>query len=590
MSTGVTERPALEPGRRRIRAGTLSSSGWVAVVCLAILLVVNLPLFVCMPLDSDVTFYDVCAQNLLRGGVEYRDALEHGLPGMTWIHAWIRPLVGWRSEPMRLIDAGVVGLALTLLVMWLGYAGRGSGVRAWGAALFAGFYFSTSEWSHCQRDVWILLPAMLGLTLRDGQIGRFLRGRGQLAPLAVYAFIEGVCWAAAVWLKPFVLIPCLCAWGVGAASLLRARAPKRWMALAVDAAGMLAGGLVIGGAGIAYLRTSGAWPYFLDVMRNWNPEYYKFGREQGWTLERIHDLGRGLFPWVLVHLVAVPIAVALLMRAFRAPEAAGRVRLRQALLASAYLGWLFQAVALQNLLEYIHVAPIFLALAVILSAATPVRLRYVRCLLLRRRRPTRWTVRRDRLAWTCLVAGFLALALLYHPMFQLRRLSCWPACLNVKRGSTPEIKDDLSLVDHVDWHDLHEVAKFINIHGRIDGWITCYSNGTQALYIETQIRPSTRFVFLDTFLACFVNHHDEIMKEVMNSKQHYVVTDLRTLGINRVRGEVARSLQSLDPILPDEVRGQFPWSEPVAFRVGLYTVHEVGKPKPGPEKVPPWDS
>lgn len=578
-TTGLTARPTRSsPRPRGPRGPRLTRSGWLALASLAVLLVVNLPLFLRMPIDCDVTFYDVCARNLLKGGVEYRDALEHGLPGMTWLHAWIRPLIGWSSEPLRMVDLGVVGCAVALLVWWLVLLGRSPNVRAWATALLAGFYLSTSEWSHCQRDVWILLPAMLALTMRDRQVIRLIRGRAESAPIFVYAFLEGVCWAAAVWLKPFVLIPGLYCWLVGAAEVRRAdpTPARRWTGIATDALGMLAGGLAIGGLGIGWLRASGAWPAFLDVMRNWNPEYYRYGRQEGWTVDRVHDLGRGLFPWVAVHILAVPLAIYLLVRAFRTPrtrpELRTRRRGRQALLAALYLGWLFQAVVLQNLLEYIHVAPIFLGLMIVLATERPVRAHLLAPWSKRR------ACRRRRLVWVALLGGFAALALVYHPMFQLHRLVLWPQCLKVKKATTPALRDGLSLVDHVDWEDLDQVARFIRVKGRIDGWITCYSNGTQALYLDTNVQPSTRYVFLDTWLACFVHHRAQILHDVMASQQRYVVTDLRSLGFNRVRGDIARSLQNIDPVLPADVRTQFPWSEPAVFRVGMYTVHQVRHP------------
>ena len=85
-----------------------NASAWLAGVALTAFLVAGLPLFVCMPLWADVTLYDLCARNLLRGGVLYRDILDTNLPGMVWLHALIRALFGWRSEVIRLVDCGIM--------------------------------------------------------------------------------------------------------------------------------------------------------------------------------------------------------------------------------------------------------------------------------------------------------------------------------------------------------------------------------------------------------------------------------------------------------------------------------------------------
>src|SRR5947209_4566754 len=87
--------------------------GWTT---LALLLLLGLPLFICMPLGFDVTLHDLCARNLLQGGIHYRDTFETNLPGMDWLHAAVRTCLGWRSETLRVVDfliiAGVIGFAL----------------------------------------------------------------------------------------------------------------------------------------------------------------------------------------------------------------------------------------------------------------------------------------------------------------------------------------------------------------------------------------------------------------------------------------------------------------------------------------------
>src|SRR5205809_7999245 len=80
----------------------------LAWLTLAVLLAVCLPLFLCMPPETDITFYDLSARNILRGGVHYRDAFDTNLPGMVWLHAVVRATLGWSSESLRAVDFAVV--------------------------------------------------------------------------------------------------------------------------------------------------------------------------------------------------------------------------------------------------------------------------------------------------------------------------------------------------------------------------------------------------------------------------------------------------------------------------------------------------
>src|SRR5271154_4815024 len=81
----------------------------IGLASLALLLVVAVPLFVCMPPNTDALQFDLCARTLLQGGVQYRDIFEHGLPGITLLHAVIRSMVGWRSEALAIVDLAIVG-------------------------------------------------------------------------------------------------------------------------------------------------------------------------------------------------------------------------------------------------------------------------------------------------------------------------------------------------------------------------------------------------------------------------------------------------------------------------------------------------
>src|SRR5579871_1211758 len=192
LGQSETEGDAVHPGPR--------GDALVAWLALLLILAVGVPLFLCMPLWWDVLHYDFCARALLHGGRLYRDAFDNNLPGMTWTQAAVRAVVGWRPEMLRLADLVILGLASALLLRWVPPGGSGR-ARVWTAAALAAFYLSTPEICHCQRDGWLLLPAGIALTLRDRQLRRLVAGNGPIFRMAV---LEGFCWGAALWIKPFI--------------------------------------------------------------------------------------------------------------------------------------------------------------------------------------------------------------------------------------------------------------------------------------------------------------------------------------------------------------------------------------------------
>src|SRR5205807_1925556 len=81
-----------------------------------------------------------------------------------------------------------------------------------------------------------------------------------------FAFIEGFVWGLAVWIKPHVLVPAIVIWLVSLAFR-----PRR--TILPDFLGTMCGGVLAGGLGLVWLVQSGAWPYFLEIFTQWNPEY-----------------------------------------------------------------------------------------------------------------------------------------------------------------------------------------------------------------------------------------------------------------------------------------------------------------------------
>ena len=594
MSVGLSAQPdrAATPaaGTEPSRSRRLEVLGWT---CLAAILLINVPLFVHMPLDTDVLLYDVCARSLLHHGVEYRDVFQHGMPGMTWIQSIFRASLGWKFATLRVVDLAVFATIVMLLTTWLRRLGCARWVTIWTAAAVLAFYFSTSENNHCQRDVWMLVPALSAVQLRARRTTRFLGSDGEVGKEFASALGEGLLWGIAFWMKPFVAIPALACWLVTTLQIVR-NSPRAGRAVIADTAGTLLGGVIIGAAGIGWLVAERAWPYFLEVMTGWNPQYYRFSRAQGWSAERFDDILRILAPWSLIHVVAVPLALMQLFQGLRLPVGTLKPRgpFYQAMFAAFYLGWFFQALFLQNLLQYIQVPPILLGLTVVAGtrrAQLDSLLHWVTRLgSPGRARPD--AVRRTDLrrlhrisGWA--LAGFVALALVWHPMFQAERLLAWPRCLT--EWDSAELRDDLSLNDQADWQDLEQVAKYLQEHdGAKDGRVTCYSFSTPGLYVMLEMQPSTRFVFLDSFVEAFPQRRSEIYGALRKSKEKFVVTDLRTLGFSRQRSQIlgVAHESTLEKMLPPDAALEYPWSLPVAFRAGSYTVHAVRGPIVWPDQ------
>lgn len=507
-------------------AATNPWSTRLSAAALLFLVAGGLPLFVCMPPWADVTFYDLCARNVLQGGVHYRDVFDTNLPGMVWMHVAVRLLFGWRSEVIRLADASVLAGVFYLLWRWQKALEMPAGARRWALAALVAFYFSTTEGNHCQRDVWMLLPALIAASLRVRQVERPCSEATPPGQIALGAAVEGVCWAVAVWIKPHVLIVAGACWFT-ALLLSEKLSPGRLLA---DGLGVLAGGMAAGALGLWWLIASGAWPHFLEVMLRWNPEYvagrFRWSARIAFALERFH-------PWGLVHLPAVALACVACVRFRTTPR-------RRVLLAALYLGWLIQAVFVQRNHEYVHVPAVLLGMALVAE---------------------RWcrlpVGARERVGF----AGLALFLLLGHPLLRPGRLALWGRCWC--EGSTAELRDRLRLTGGAlttDWVDLARTADAVRALGLQDGELTCYNNFTHPLLLDLGLRPSTRVLHFDVILSAFPRRREEVRRALATSRQCYVVSDAAALP------DAAASA------------GLYPWNEPVVFRAGRYAVHRVTGP------------
>ena len=215
---------------------------------------------------------------------------------------------------------------------------------------------------------------------------------------------------------------------------------------------MLLGGAVIGALGVAWLWHTGSWRYVADILFVWNREYVgaNIAGDAAWA----YRLGFAVrfFPWLLVHLVAVPIALGQVRGLWRGESPA------RGLLAGFYLAWTAQAFLLQHLFDYVHVPPILLGLTVVAGAgltADGARLR------------------------RALLAFLVLCAVARFPLLTAERLDAWSQCF---RSDAPaELRDRLTLDHKVDWGDLGRVQKFLAEAGVREGELTCFSMTTVAL-------------------------------------------------------------------------------------------------------------
>ena len=106
--------------------------GYAVSAAFLLLLTLTVPLFVCAPVTSDVSLFDVQAMTVLKDGVLYRDVLEPNLPGIVWIHVLFRSVAGWSSEAVRGFDLAVFFATLFVFCRIIRQGGK---IRHWNLSL-----------------------------------------------------------------------------------------------------------------------------------------------------------------------------------------------------------------------------------------------------------------------------------------------------------------------------------------------------------------------------------------------------------------------------------------------------------------------
>jgi len=558
--------------------------GWLT---LAGVLIVGVPLFICMPLWVDTTYHDMSARNILQGGLHYRDIFETNLPGMVWLHVAVRPIVGWSSEAIRGVDLGVVATIVLLLCSLLKRCGVSRAGRVWSGTAVMFFYLFETEFVHCQRDGWMLLPTVIALCLRVRQLAR--PESAMSSRIFWRAVLEGMVWGCAVWIKPHGAVPAIAVLLAGSRRLAGISLHK-WLC---DLLGILTGGMLVGAVGAIWLILDGTWPYLWDVLLNWNPEYYR------WTpaeIElRLSFVLMYFAPWSLVHVAAIPLALYALVRAriwhYGATPEMPPARIDRSLLAALYLGWLFEASILQKHFHYAQAPVIFLAIAVVASH--------------------RWPVGPILIGW-CVAGGLLHVPSIAerlpflatfksakpytfmqvvpsHKLINQDWYQVWWPCLTT--GSTPAIKDHLSFYRGIhcapNWTELAAVREYLKTLNLKDRELVCWDDTTHPLYLDLNIKPGIRFMHVNTSLE-FKSKRPTILAELQASGHKYVVSDVAVLGFlysywpdEPNPGEPL----TLPDDFPCQAKDVYPWNQPVVARFGRYWVHRIDNPV-GPIRVP----
>ncbi|VTR96470.1 Uncharacterized protein OS=Planctomyces maris DSM 8797 GN=PM8797T_06285 PE=4 SV=1 [Gemmata massiliana] len=672
------ERPGLWRPWRSAALGWLVTAG---------ALIGGVPIFLSMPPWCDVTLYQMAARNVLNGGVHYRDIFDTNLPGFVWAMAAAKLLFGgWNYEALRAVDLLVIGSSVALLCGWVRRCGATSCTVAWLVAAAALYYPFTPEFSHIQRDPWMLLPAALAARLRLRRVmggvevrppppSPFPSGRGELTepnPLTPFpkkeggtepntadtkqpevvlspspcsgpreapltgpeskqggvgegllrrsSILEGFLWGAAVWLKPHVVVPAFLVWVVSAVLLARRESRTRVLA---DLGALMAGGLLAGAPGVAWLIGTGAWPYFLDIFLNWNPAYFA---DSGSLNDRAGALFTCFRPWSMLHYPAIALAVLALWegrvwsrtpgwparlprpRWWYAPAESERAASARLLLAAFYLGWLAQAVFLQRGFEYVHAPLLLLAFAVVASQ--------------------RWCFGFVYLLWFVAVGALLNVAdtdpraaqvastlnpdapyikFEKHPLADWSVMKLWPRTW--REGGSPELRDRLGQYTNIhcgtQWRELNDVANYLRtVEPPIGpGELNCWNDSTHPLYLMLDVDPATRYMHYGTAFAIKENielrpgersKRQQIADAVANSRQRYVVSDLVRMCWDRVSPYDPSAWAPGDPLpvwLPANERQKFPWNQPVVYRSGRYVVHKIDPSIPlGTIRVPDWNS
>jgi hypothetical protein len=533
----------------------VAALGWLAT---AAFLVAGAPPLVRMPLWGDTTLYDVAARNVLAGGIHYRDVFDTNPPGFVWMLCGIRAAFGPSAEAIRAVDLGIAVAVVGLLLVWARRAGASHAAVAWAAAASAAFYPFLDEFNHAQRDLWMMLPAIVAVGLRMRRLER-------PDPRFAGAFLEGLVWGCGCWIKPHVVFVAAAVWLATAG-----RFGSRRRALS-DLAAVVAGGLVAGLAGLGWLVGTGTWPHFLDVWRNWNAAY------AGLVFRELPFRVTFQLQYFPAYSVFAVLAVPLALWNLRDRAHADPVRFRRAVLAALYLAWLLTTLLLQRVYHYTHVPETFLMLAVFAANRWSVPMAAVLLQVAAGVLPLVAEYRPNQSTW---VYRHLTAR---NPAFDPDRARWWAECL--AREPSREARRGVGLFEYdsggLDPVELGAVADFLREQDVRDGELIAWHDSPHALYLELGIRPSFRFMHVGTANDFAPHQRARILEELRAALPwaRFAVSDM--CRITKHRDRLAEGPPTeLPAVLPAWQRAEFPFDQPVVFRSpsGRFRVHAITNP------------
>ena len=522
---------------------------------------IGIPLNLRTPLWCDVTLYDICAWNVMGGGVHYQDTFDTNLPGMVWMHCLVRSLLGWSIEAIRCVDLIVVGSIVALLSNFLRKSSVGLSGRIWFANAVALFYLYESEYIQCQRDTWMMLPLLLAITLQMRETPASNSRQ----------FMIGFLIGLMVWIKPHSIVP------AGAVYLwLVWRQPAGRKAR--DFLRIVLGVLTVGCLGGVWLIASGSLAPMLDVIRRWNPEYYEWTREE--YLYRWTCFWFAQQPWSRLHATAIPLAFFAIAQTLRKRDEP----LHRSTLAVLYLSWITQSVALQKSLDYVLAPGVILCLALLGSFVG----RWIGLVVvwlmfssIARQLNDTTMLGRELRNWSKQDNGSFVAMLPRHVVFERERLKLWPEC--VRFGCSDEVRDELPFFRH--WHTvsaIHDQRMVVAYLATLDlqpGQLLCWNDATHPIYREVGLKPGLRYLHFHTALS-FASKRAQIRSELMALSPRYIVGDI---AMTRWYYDIPeKECEGEEPKLPEALaKGKvdvFPWNQRIVYHSGRYYVFEMVNP------------
>ena len=530
-------------------SGKVSSCS-VPCLFLSVWLVMSVPLFLRMPETNDAEMFDLQAWMASSGGVLYRDILEPNLPGVVWIHLVVRAIAGSSSEVLRAWDLFSFALLMSFVFRLLKMAGGTARSAMWTVLGCSMFYLSTSEWCHCQRDMWMLTPAAAGVWLRLKQRKRVMSDCSA-GRLILWGIVEGLVWGSGIWIKPHVLLVTIAVWLCTLSG--RAVAIRR---TALDALGLLGGGVLMGVAGVVWLQVTGAWPYLLDTMFNWNPGYLDAGREN-WNYVRFKAMVIRFLPWFLLHVMAVPVSLKQVWRRLVRRSAASETPtpLVSSVLSVVYLIWMGHSFLLQHLFDYVHAPGVVLAIVVCADRLT---------------RSASSTFSRS----VAMLFGMIVIAM--SPILQPQSLPLWRECVSRVRMPA-ELQDQLTHFGNPRRTDLQAITRYLKEQQVAGTDVLMFNSDAVSLYRRLDLKPPTRAVYFFEILVFFPDRRKDVIVKALGNKPRFIVLDLVSCLVmdSRAAHETGPAGIHAPPPAYQPRAGSFPWKYPVVFRSGSWLVLAV---------------